>query len=308
MLVGLGFIICFAVILENRGKQDRVGPQMPHEILAQSTPQAEAVIPSAAEQRARDYGHRRSSAFNTQPDTPAPRPVRRQPTERSTTTPQPQRPRPGSETGRDSPTPAHDPASAPAREVAGARQQQSPARQVAQTTPTSEPLSLTATPSQNQPPPAPGRQHRIQKGDTLTTIAARYYGSRSKNVIDAIYQANRTALSSPDALRLDQVIVLPEIAGLATPSPAAPPESAVKPNAPTEKPAEQNPQPQYRSYQVRKGDRYVTIAKEQLGSEGRWKEIAELNKDIFPDPARIQHGVRIRLPVVARGDAEGSDS
>ena len=33
MLVGLGFIVCFAIILENRGRRDPVGPQMPHEVL-----------------------------------------------------------------------------------------------------------------------------------------------------------------------------------------------------------------------------------------------------------------------------------
>jgi nucleoid-associated protein YgaU len=34
-----------------------------------------------------------------------------------------------------------------------------------------------------------------------------------------------------------------------------------------------------------------------LGSAARWMEIAELNKDIFPDPAMIRYGVRIRLPL-----------
>jgi nucleoid-associated protein YgaU len=50
-------------------------------------------------------------------------------------------------------------------------------------------------------------------------------------------------------------------------------------------------------YNVQEGDRYATIAEKFLGDKARWPEIHELNKDIFPDPGRIQHGVRIRIPV-----------
>ena len=54
LLVGLGFIICFAIILENRGRRDQVTPQMPHELLAQSSGGAEQASPTLAQQRARE--------------------------------------------------------------------------------------------------------------------------------------------------------------------------------------------------------------------------------------------------------------
>jgi tetratricopeptide (TPR) repeat protein len=51
------------------------------------------------------------------------------------------------------------------------------------------------------------RTHVVEKGDTLQSLAVRFYGTRS--AWDRIYQANRNALSSKDQLRIGQVLVLP---------------------------------------------------------------------------------------------------
>ena len=171
--------------------------------------------------------------------------------------------------------------------------------------PVESPASLTATappaePTRHaKPDVVQGQAYEVRKGDTLSAIAARHYGSRSKKVVDAIFNANRSKLSSQDALQVKQVIVLPQIEGLpksaAEPTPKPPVRSKPALAAPpTDRP---KPQPKYRPYQVKKGDRYATIAKEHLGRAARWTEIAELNKDIFPDPALIRYGVRIRLPL-----------
>ncbi len=52
-------------------------------------------------------------------------------------------------------------------------------------------------------------------------------------------------------------------------------------------------------YQVKPTDTLAKIAKEQLGSEKRWKEIHDINKDKFPDPTKIRPGVRIKIPTDA---------
>ena len=182
--------------------------------------------------------------------------------------------------------------------------------------PAEPPLSLAATASQTQPEsesgpepkPPTGQQYEVKKGDTLTKIAARHYGSQSKSVIEAIYDANRSVLASPDVLQVNQVIVLPEIAGGKSLTAAAADKPPAEAKPPADEPPAEKPQPNYRPYQIKKGDRYATIAREQLGSAARWKEIAELNKDIFPDPAKIQYGVRIRLPVDTKDQAKGTDS
>jgi nucleoid-associated protein YgaU len=157
--------------------------------------------------------------------------------------------------------------------------------------------------SPSKPKPPILQQYTVEKGDTLTAIAARVYGTRSKRVIDAIFEVNTSLLSSPDELRVGQVIALPRIEGLAAPAEETTPAPAEEP-----KPPAADPPPEHRPYQVRKGDAYVTIAREQLGSAGRWKEIAELNKDIFPDPSKIRHGVRIRLPIDAGPSAPRNGS
>jgi nucleoid-associated protein YgaU len=57
------------------------------------------------------------------------------------------------------------------------------------------------------------------------------------------------------------------------------------------------PAPHVRWYQIKKNDRYISIARRQLGDARRWREVYELNKDKFPDPQRIREGVRIKLPL-----------
>jgi tetratricopeptide (TPR) repeat protein len=58
-------------------------------------------------------------------------------------------------------------------------------------------------------PAEPSRAHSylVQKGDTLQSLALRYYGTRS--AWEKIYQANRSGLPSKDQLRVGQQLVIP---------------------------------------------------------------------------------------------------
>src|SRR5207244_3284471 len=49
--------------------------------------------------------------------------------------------------------------------------------------------------------------HVVQKGDTLQSLALRYYGTRSE--WGKIYAANRTILPSKDQLKVGQQLVIP---------------------------------------------------------------------------------------------------
>jgi tetratricopeptide (TPR) repeat protein len=49
--------------------------------------------------------------------------------------------------------------------------------------------------------------HVVQKGDTLQSLALKYYGTRS--AWDKIYQINRTVLASKDQLKIGQQLVIP---------------------------------------------------------------------------------------------------
>jgi nucleoid-associated protein YgaU len=69
------------------------------------------------------------------------------------------------------------------------------------------PTAWTIEPSS----PAVGPQrHTVQEGDTLFTLARRYYGDAER--FDAIYQANRGVLRSPDPLPVGAELVIPDAA------------------------------------------------------------------------------------------------
>lgn len=148
----------------------------------------------------------------------------------------------------------------------------------------------------------------VRSGDTLSKIALKGYGTKSPTVVEAIFKANQRVLESPDELKVGDELILPPVPGFGDPSlsqdrggrPSAEPDASEQNNK------EDPPEQRFRWYQVRKKDRYASIAREQLGDEQRWREIYELNKDKFPDANVIRPGVRIKLPVVDAADSTGA--
>jgi nucleoid-associated protein YgaU len=60
------------------------------------------------------------------------------------------------------------------------------------------------------PPTGAATRHVVQEGDTLASLARRYYQDDRK-CLD-IYRANQNVLSSPDRLRPGMVLVIPDLA------------------------------------------------------------------------------------------------
>ncbi len=156
-------------------------------------------------------------------------------------------------------------------------------------------------------------QYTVAPGDTLSKIALGHFGNKSRTSVNTIFDANRSILASPDDLKAGLVLSLPVVEGAVWLVKSDPPKaSSPTPfktedakNHPTKKPAEP-PAATYRWYQVKKNDRYSSIAREQLGDAGRWRELHELNKDKFPNPQSIREGVRIKLPAAkVLASAEG---
>ena len=73
--------------------------------------------------------------------------------------------------------------------------------------PTTNSTMIVAVATNTVPDAGKPRIHVVQKGDTLFSIALRYYGSRSG--AEKIYQANRATMSSRDHIRLGQQLVIP---------------------------------------------------------------------------------------------------
>lgn len=148
---------------------------------------------------------------------------------------------------------------------------------------------------------APARlvRHTVVAGDTLSKIARQYYASSSHKVIDAIFGANRAILPSPDRLLVGMTLSLPHIDGLSRLASTRTGAADIPPARSTQGTARSSGKlVSSKWYQIQKNDRYVSIARTELGDGSRWKEIHELNKDRFPDPGKIQWGVRIRLPAL----------
>lgn len=166
-------------------------------------------------------------------------------------------------------------------------------------------------------PPLPARlkalrhvRYVVKPGDTLSRIAAMHYGSRSSRFVDAIVDANRGVISNPDMVRAGVELMLPVLQGRAASSRQAPGHQQVEDNrivnsASSTQSTTPNDERPIRWYQIKKNDRYVSIARSQLGDASRWRELFELNKDKFPDPQRIREGVRIKLPVDASPTPRG---
>lgn len=301
LLAGLAFVICFAIILTNRGRDSLVSPPRP--VVTDSgaqVPQNLQQVASRGPTRtpSQPPGSGADLAFVDRggaPSVPA----------QSNSQPQPLQ-LPGTElTERNLTSRAADPP---------------PGSILPQT---------TIVPGGSPPPitdPTPtGATHTVAAGETLSKIALAKYGSKSKSIVDAIHAANKSVMQSPDSLKVGMVLSLPNLpdastsrpggdATLTLPSPTrgdaalaqksdapstknATPSGKSDPDSKTAstKPATDSPK-SARFYQVKKNDRWMSIARDQLGDPGRWKELHELNKDKFPDPQKIREGVRIKLP------------
>lgn len=172
-----------------------------------------------------------------------------------------------------------------------------------------DPLSSSGSGERSADPPVKGRRHIVAAGDSLTRIADRYYGGKSATYIRALYDANRRVLADPDRLPIGVELVVPDLRESGDSHARASRLPKGSHSADTREigrtPLVSESAVAFRWYQVKKDDRYVSIAREQLGSERRWKEIYELNKDKFPNASLIREGVRIKLPVAEVADARG---
>jgi LysM repeat protein len=329
LLAGLAFIICFAIILANRGRQEPIAP--PRSYLADGG----ANVPAAVQQGASKMNSVGTGRDVTPSRVDRPAPVAPPASGAELLLPESPAGHPGPGTRNPSLSGGGDEAGVnPAGErVLTSRIHDDVARRQdlerrlgnPATDPgaTGTPDPQTALPSGNRSSPRQGAAansvpYTVAPGDTLSKIALAQFGNKSRAAIDAIFEANRSILTSPDTLKAGLVLSLPvpEAAPRLTKSEPLKPESSTAKaptparvaegkGRPSKKSAEQ-PAPAPRWYQVKKNDRYVSIARDQLGDAARWRELHELNKDKFPDPKMIREGVRIRLPTTkVPASAEG---
>lgn len=356
LAVGLAFIICFAIVLTNRGRP--LGPAVADRALEDATEQRRnASNPIRLQDRLRDRmspkgsAHPSATTENTwesgskrADSTRSPRriPIKQNQLAQRAETP------PGSAFTRADVQPASqsiqparglgEPTSAnrkngslvvmepPASRVGPPPPDSAPNKtEDPGSSPAGRPLTRThrdAAKKGADKPTTPSDptdwRHTVLKGETLWSIVHKYYGRANGRLLNAVFEANRATLESPDRLKVGVALILPEVNG---PAPVAGRSKTVgdgprgrstkptggrsnnrdgkiiRPNGRRLRSEIGEERLAWRWYQVADGDRYSTIAANELGSAKKWPTLFELNKDIFPDPDRIRGGVNIRIPV-----------
>lgn len=149
------------------------------------------------------------------------------------------------------------------------------------------------SPSMTESSPAPKstitdaamETHKVQTGDSLTSLAQTYYGDTkyAKILADA-----NPKLADPNRLNVGALINIP----------ALPANADALLNANSTPGTAEKPDPSgKRTYTVKSGDSFYSIAKSQLGNASRWKELLALNNSIVNgDPTSLRPGQRLVLP------------
>ncbi len=156
-------------------------------------------------------------------------------------------------------------------------------------------LAATAPDSGRDAVPSPGDgraamdTHRVQQGDTLSSLAVAYYGSASFTHV--LVEANPD-LADPDRLKVGAIVKIPsrpqagETQRQAEPSPSTPTD-----------PSPTRVDDGGRTYVVKPGDSFYRIARDELRDASRWMELFELNKGVVGgNPTHLRVGQVLALP------------
>jgi nucleoid-associated protein YgaU len=122
----------------------------------------------------------------------------------------------------------------------------------------------------------------VQSGDTLSSIAARWFGDHRK--WDLIADANDV---DPDRLRVGQRLRLPARDRAAR-------DHAAR-DAPRSRTASRTPA-RPRRYVVRTGDTLSSIADDLWDDPALWKHLYAANRNVVSNPDRLAVGMRLAVP------------
>ena len=146
--------------------------------------------------------------------------------------------------------------------------------------------------SKTTPPSAPTRtatkQYVAVEGDSLSKMAAKFFGSNTKANREAIIAVNPALKSDPNKIIVGKTYNIPtssaaESVAVQTPAQPAPRVTTAS-----------NDKDNW--YTVKDGDTLSAIAQEQCGTVGTIAAILELNKDTLKDANHVVVNTKLRLP------------
>ena len=142
------------------------------------------------------------------------------------------------------------------------------------------------------------RLHRVADGDTLTSLAERYLGDRSRH--QEIYELNRELLPDPNVLPIGAELRLPRDSVVADGNVENFPEPGESPRLVPIDPGALRPEGltrfDLRTYRVQKKDTLGEIARRFYGEPARFHEVFLANRDRLRGPNDLRPGLLIVIP------------
>ncbi len=144
-----------------------------------------------------------------------------------------------------------------------------------------------ASPSAQTQPISLPATHTVVKGEDLSIISQKYYGTGER--WNEIAQANK--LANPDSLVEGQTLIIPAGSPSSSPLVSPTPLASVTPSiAPASNVIEGT------SYTVKAGEGLWDIAVRAYQDGYKWTKIAEANKDKIKNPNQLEKGMVLAIP------------
>lgn len=168
----------------------------------------------------------------------------------------------------------------------------------------------------------------MKSGDTLAKLTKQYYNSGEADLWAKLANYNKGKLGKNNGLSIGTTLRVPPLDVLLGKAELAPAGRGVFPpgtpgtpgtagtqgnsgsaTGPGNRPAASSgngaAEPAVRTYTVKSGDTLGSIAKNELGTATRWKEILDLNKKMLPSPEAMKTGMTLKLPAKEAGKPVG---
>jgi nucleoid-associated protein YgaU len=157
--------------------------------------------------------------------------------------------------------------------------------------------SPSASPASSKQAPAGTKPYVAVDGDSLSRIAAKFFGTNTKSAREAICNVNPSLKQNPNVVVVGKTYYIPPPLSTAT-TPAAVVQTPAPAPAPAAAPVAQAPAAPSTDnwYTIKDGDTLTKIAMEQCGSAGMVQSIVDLNKETLKDPNHVVVNTKIRLP------------
>lgn len=130
-------------------------------------------------------------------------------------------------------------------------------------------------------------------GDSLRSIAERYYGDATKLALLRRHNEGRVDVQAGEKILIPVFDLESPMTAAAESTTAAAPATATNKGATPVQPVKAGGP---RTHVVKEGESLWKIAKQELGSGARWKEIYESNRDVLATPDALHTGLRLRIP------------